>query len=167
MNNLYIKYLLLLPLYVMIQILILNEIMFSTYINPFLYLILIISLPLKTNQIFILSFAFLLGLSVDLLSSSLGFHSTATVFIAFIKPAIAKITIPYNIVEDSDEITLYKIGSKSFTVFSILIILTHNSILFALEHVHFSFQILGKIIASSLITLVLILILEIFKSPKT
>ena len=74
---------------------------------------------------------------------------------------------PYNIVEDSDEITLYKIGSKSFTIFSILIILAHNSILFALEHVHFNFQILGKIIASSLITLVLILILEIFKSSKT
>tara|TARA_B110000003_G_C16469203_1_gene464940 strand:+ start:104 stop:607 length:504 start_codon:yes stop_codon:yes gene_type:complete len=166
MNKYYAKYLGLLPLFILLQVLVLNEVLFFTYINPYLYLALIINLPLKTPKWFLLFYAFALGFFIDLFSGSLGFHSTATIFFSFIKPVISKITIPYNILEDTDEITLNKIGAKSFIVFSFLMILTHSIILFGLEHLHLNFCILGKIIASSLVTLVLILISEIFKSPK-
>ena len=108
MNNYYIKYLIFLPLFVLLQILVLNEILFFTYINPYLYLTLIISLPLKTQKWFLLIYAFLLGFFIDVFAGSLGFHSTATVFIAFIKNSISKITIPHNILEDTDEITSNK-----------------------------------------------------------
>ena len=166
MSKHYTKYLGLLPLFILLQILVLNEILFFTYINPYLYLALIISLPLKTQKWFLLIYAFTLAFFIDLFGGSVGFHSTATVFIAFIKPSISKITIPHNILEDSDEITLDKIGSKAFITFSFLIILIHNNILFILEHFNFNFHILGKIISSSLVTLILVLILEIFKSSK-
>ena len=166
MNRHYTKYLILLPIFVLMQVIVLNEILFFTYINPYLYLILIINWPLKAPKSFLLVYAFSLGFCIDLFGGSLGFHSTAAVFIAFIKPAISKITIPHNILGDTDEITLNKIGSKSFITFSFLIILIHNYILFVLEHFNFNFQILGKIVASSLITLILVLILELFKSSE-
>lgn len=166
MNNFYSKYIFLLPIFVLLQILVLNEILFFNYINPFLYLTLIISLPLKTSKWILLLYAFSLGFFIDLFSGSLGFHSTASVFIAFIKPSIAKITIPYNTLEDTDEINLEKIGSKSFIVFSAILILFHNSILFVLEYLHWNLHIQAKILASSIMTLVLILILEILKSSK-
>ena len=160
MNKYFIKYLGLIPIFVLLQVLVLNEILFFAYINPYLYLTLIISMPLKTPNWLILLYAFLIGFLIDLFSGSLGFHSTATVFIAFIKIGLAKITIPYNILEDMDEITLNKIGSKSYIVFSFLMILIHNSLLFSLEYLDFNLQILGKIISSSIVTLVLVLILE-------
>lgn len=166
MNKYFIKYLGLIPLFVLLQVLVLNEILFFAYINPYLYLTLIISMPLKTPNWLLLFYAFLIGFLIDLFSGSLGFHSTATVFIAFIKIGLAKITIPYNILEDMDEITLNKIGSKSYIVFSFLMILIHNSLLFSLEYLYFNLQILGKIISSSIVTLVLVLILETFKSSK-
>ena len=166
MNNYYTKYLALLPLFILLQILVLNEILFFSYINPYLYLTLIISLPFKTPKWFLLLYAFFLGILIDIFTGSIGFHSTATVFIAFIKNSVSKITIPHNILEDTDEITSNKIGSKAFIIFSFIIILMHNVILFGLEHLHLNFQILSKIIASSIITLILILILEIFKSSK-
>lgn len=166
MNKYFIKYLGLIPIFVLLQVLVLNEILFFAYINPYLYLTLIISMPLKTPNWLILLYAFLIGFLIDLFSGSLGFHSTATVFIAFIKIGLAKITIPYNILEDMDEITLNKIGSKSYIVFSFLMILIHNSLLFSLEYLDFNLQILGKIISSSIVTLVLVLILETFKSSK-
>jgi len=166
MNKYYLKYLGLIPLFVLLQVLILNEILFFTYINPYLYLALIITLPLKTPKWFLLIYAFILGFLVDLFAGSLGFHSTAIVFAAFIKPTISKITIPHNILEDTDEITLNKIGAKSFVIFSFIIIVINNNILFVLEHFNLNFHILVKIVASSLVTLILILILEIFKSPK-
>lgn len=166
MNKHYIKYLYLLPIFVFLQVLILNKILFFAYINPYLYLALIISLPLKTQKSFLLIYAFILGFFIDLFGGSLGFHSTATVFAAFIKPTISKLTIPHNILEETDEITLNKIGIKSFITFSFLIILIHNNILFILEHLNITFKIITKIIASSITTLSIILILEIFKSSK-
>lgn len=108
----------------------------------------------------------MLGFFIDLFGGSLGFHSTATVFIAFIKPVIAKITIPHNILGENDEITANKIGKKSFITFSLLIIIIHNNILFILEHLNLNLQILTKIFFSSLVTLGVILIFEIFKSTK-
>ena len=166
MNKYYIKYLGLLVVFVLLQVLILNKILFFTYINPYLYLALIISWPLKAPKWLLLVYAFTLGFFIDLFGGSLGFHSTATVFIAFIRPTISKITIPHNILGDTDEITLNKVGSKSFIIFSFLIILIHNNILFILEHLDFNFRILGKIVASSLVTLILVLILEVFRSSK-
>ena len=102
MNKYFIKYLGLFPLYVLLQVVVLNEVLFSAYINPFLYVILIISLPLKTPKWFLLIYAFLLGFSIDLFSGSLGFHSTATILIAFAKPYI-----PVNTAKISNDIFLY------------------------------------------------------------
>ena len=166
MNKHFIKYLSLLPLFVFLQVLVLNEILFFSYINPYLYLALILSLPLKTPKWFLLLYAFLLGFFIDLFGGSLGFHSTATVLIAFLKPAISKITIPHNILEDNDEICMNKIGNISFITYSLTLILFHNTVLFLLEHLSFSFSILAKIIASSFFTLILILIMELFKTKK-
>jgi len=166
MNKYYATYLYLIPVFVLIQVLILNEILFFNYINPYLYLSLIISLPLKTPKWFILIYAFTLGLLIDIFGGSLGFHSTATVFIAFLRHTISKITIPHNILADHDQITLSKIGNKSFITFALIIIIIHNCSLFILEHLELNIQILGKIILSSILTLILLLILEIFRYYK-
>ena len=122
MNKHYIKYLSLLPLFVLLQVLVLNEVLFFSYINPYLYLALILSLPLKTPKWFLLVYAFFLGFFIDLFSGSLGFHSTATVLLAFVKPAISRISIPHNILGDYDKISMPKIGSNhlSLTLFSLL-----------------------------------------------
>ena len=166
MNNLYIKYILLLLVYVPLQVLILNQIMFSSYINPFLYILLIIILPIKTSKWFLLIYSFILGFFIDLFSSSLGFHSTACVLIAFLKPLINRITIPHNILGDTDRIILQKIGIKSYITFSYILILIHHTCLFLLEHLNFSLLVFSKIIASSIITLIIILIAQLFISNK-
>jgi len=166
MNKYFAKYLFLLPGYVLLQSLVLNQVLFSAYINPFLYVILIISLPLKTPKWFLLFYAFLLGFFIDLFSGSLGFHSTATILIAFFKPFISKITIPHNILGDTDEITLKKIGNKAFITFSLFLILIHNSCLFIIEHLSFNLAIAGKILASSIVTLIIVLIAQLFHQKK-
>lgn len=166
MNNYYKKYILLLPIFVLIQVLVLNEVLFFTYINPYLYLALIISWPFNAPKWTLLIYAFILTFFIDLFEGHLGFHSTATVFIAFIKPSLSKIIIPHNILGETDEITLNKIGSKAFIVFSFLIIQIHNSILFLLEHLEINTHVLMKIFASSFVTLILVLILEIFRGTK-
>ena len=166
MNKYYIKYLGLLPAYVLLQVVVLNEVLFSAYINPFLYVILIISLPLRTPKWFLLIYAFLLGFSIDLFSGSLGFHSTATILMAFIKPFVSKITIPYNILGETDEITLKKVGNKAFITFSLFLIFIHSSCLFMTEHLSVTLALFGKIMASSLVTLIIVLIAQLFQQDK-
>ena len=90
MSSIYKKYILLLPLYVILQIMILNQILFFSYINPYLYLILIITLPTKTSSIFLFIYSFILGFCVDIFSISIGYHSSACILIAFLKNAIQK-----------------------------------------------------------------------------
>ncbi len=166
MSSFFLKYITLLPIYALLQILVLNEVLFSAYINPFLYIILIISLPLKTSKWFLLTYAFTLGFVIDIFSANLGFHSTATVLIAFVKPIISRLTIPHNILADTDEITLKKIGNKSFITFCLFIIIIHNSCLFITAHLSIDINIFSKIIASSFVTLTLILITQLFQKDK-
>ena len=85
---------------------------------------------------------------------------------AFIKPLISKICIPHNTLGEKDEIILQKIGYKSYIVFSLILILIHNSFLFILEHLNFNLQILIKIIMSSLITLIILLITQVLIQKK-
>ena len=109
-----------------------------------------------------MSIQFLLGFFIDLFSGSIGFHSTATVLLAFVKPAISRISIPHNILGDYDKISMHKIGGKSFITYAFLLILIHNTVLFSLEHLSFRVSIFTKIVSSSIISLVLILIMELF-----
>ena len=160
-NNIYIRYITLIPIYVLIQTLILDEILFAGYINPFLYIILIINLPIKIKKWFLLSYAFLLGITLDFTNSTLGFHSTATVLIGFLKPLISRLSIPHNTLGDLDIIDINKIGIKAYLIYSITLIITHNTCLFYIEYLSFDFNMLMKTIASSLVTLIIILITQL------
>ena len=166
MNKVYIKYIKLLPIYVLLQVLVLNEVLFFSYINPYLYILLIIAWPLKGSKLILLFYAFILGLGIDIFSGSLGIHSTATLFVAFTKFSIAKITIPHNVIGDFDEISFKKIGSKAYITYSSLIVLVHNCSLFFLEHFNFNLKIFIKIISSVIVTELLILILNLLASKK-
>ncbi len=157
-----IKYILQLPLFLLVQIYILNEVLFASYINPFLYLILIIIMPFKTPKWYLLLYAFSFGLLIDVFSGNLGIHSTACLLIAIIKNPISKITIPHNIIEENHELTVQKIGGKSFLLFSFILVFMHHLILFFLEHASFDFHILLKVLLSTIITTIIIAITQLF-----
>ena len=162
MSKTIIKYIYQLPIFLLIQIYVLNEILFAAYINPYLYLIILIIMPIKTPKWFLLIYAFTFGLLIDVFSGNLGIHSTACLIMVIIKSSISKITIPHNIIEDNDELIMQKIGAKSFMLFSSILIFIHHAILFLLEHAAFNFQILIKIILSTLITSIIIYITQLF-----
>ena len=157
-----IKYIILLPFFLFVQIYILNEVMYASYINPYLYLIILFVMPFKTQKWFLLIYAFILGLSVDIFSETLGMHSSACLIIALLKPLVTKITIPHNIIEENDELIAQKIGLKSFILFSSILVFIHHSFLFILEHASIDIRILLKIILSTIISSTIITICQFF-----
>ena len=63
--------------------------------------------------------AFFLGFFLDVFEGSIGFHSTACVMIAFLKPAFERIIIPKNTISAEQDLFLQKLGFKMFSVLSV------------------------------------------------
>ena len=164
MTKLLYKYIALSPLFIIIQIFILNDVFFANFTNPFLYIILIITIPKNTPKWFLLIFAFQLGFFIDLFSNSLGYNSTSCVLIAFLRPIIIEFIIANNIINELDQISMQKLGFKSFFIYSFVLILIHHTTLFFLEYcdIEMLFSIILKIIISSFISLLLISIAQLF-----
>tara|TARA_B100000401_G_C52553624_1_gene599766 strand:+ start:184 stop:693 length:510 start_codon:yes stop_codon:yes gene_type:complete len=157
-------YLWLAPIFVLIQILLLNNIQFFRYINPLVYLILIITLPQDTEKWFIILYAFFIGILLDLFEGNMGLNSSSLVFIAFVIPYLHKFLIPRNSIDVKDKLNLQVLGLKIFSIYALSVIFLHHTFLFALEN--FSINgiifLLFKVLLSSIITFIIIIIFQLF-----
>ena len=157
-------YLWLAPIFVLIQILLLNNIQFISYINPLVYLVLIITLPQDTEKWFIILYAFFIGILLDIFEGNMGLNSSSLVFIAFITPYLHKTLIPKNSIDDRDKLNLQVLGLKTFSVYAFSVIFIHHTFLFTLEN--FSSNdiifLLFKVLLASIVTFVIILIFQLF-----
>lgn len=158
------KYIVRFLLLVLIQVLILNNIKFLGFINPYLYILFIIILPISTPRVFLLLIAFLLGLSIDIFCNTFGVHAFATVLAAFMKAPLIRLFAPrdnYDYVEPS----MQTFGMNQFVKYAVLMVFIHHTALFSVEA--FSFQNFGllvlKTLLSSIFTLILLLSIERFK----
>ena len=79
---------------ILLQVLILNNMNFSGFVNPYLYILFVLLLPFETPRWFLIFTSFLLGLSIDIFSDSLGMHAFASVSIAFLRPYVLNFISP-------------------------------------------------------------------------
>jgi len=152
-------------LLVLLQVLVLNNIQFLGYINPYIYILFILVLPVQMPRWFLLILAFFLGLTIDVFSNTPGTHAFATVFVAFFRDGIIKL---FTNIEEGNNPTpsFHTFGVSSFVKYVIVMVLVHHTILFILEA--FSFVnfwiVLAKILLSSLVTILLILGIQSIKT---
>ncbi|MBN2829899.1 MAG: rod shape-determining protein MreD [Candidatus Cloacimonetes bacterium] len=153
---------------VLVQVLILNNIKFLGIINPYLYILFILTLPLSINRGLLLFLAFVLGLSIDIFSNTPGMHAFATVFVAFFRNPIIKLLIPR---DDNYELiipSMKSFGMGQFVRYAVLMVLVHHLILFSVES--FSLNALGllflRLFFSSIFTLLLVLGIERLRLKK-
>ncbi|HAF30157.1 MAG TPA: rod shape-determining protein MreD [Bacteroidales bacterium] len=156
-------------LLVFVQVFILNNIQFSGYINPYIYVMFILVLPFETPNWLLLIFAFILGLTVDLFSSTVGMHSSATVFMAFLRPYVLKVISPRDGYESETLPQLRYYGISWFIRYSTILIVAHHLILFYIEVFRFSdfFATFVRVILSSIFTIILVLISQYFYRKDT
>jgi len=150
---------------VLFQVLVLNNIQFLGYINPYLYILFILSLPFQIPRWLLLILAFILGLSIDIFSNTLGMHAFATVFVAFFRNGIIKL---FTNIEEGNNPTpsFYTFGVSAYVKYVIVMVLIHHSTLFILEAFSFThfWILLTKIMLSSLITILLIFGIQSIKT---
>ena len=145
-------------LLVLLQVLVLNNIQFLGYINPYLYILIILALPVQMPRWLSLILAFGLGLIIDVFSNTLGMHAFATVLVAFLRNGIIKL---FTSIEEGNNPTpsFYTFGVSAYVKYVVVLVLIHHTTLFILEAFSFTnFWItLAKITLSSFVTILMIL----------
>jgi len=145
---------------VLIQVLILNNIEFSGYINPFLYVLFILLLPFETPAWLLLVSGFVLGLTVDLFMNTPGLHAAATVLMAFVRPFVLRIFAPRDGYEPGTFPRIFYYGVSWFFKYSALLIVIHHFFLFYLEVFRFTdfFSTFSRVILSSVFSIILVVL---------
>jgi len=132
MGRVLIKYAIIFIVLVLTQVLFLNQVQFSGFVNPYIYILYVMLLPLNSPKYVVLLGAFLLGLSVDVFSNTLGIHAFATVFVSYLRLIIIRLIT--NREEDMSEYPgLRQNGFIWFLYYTTLMVFIHHSVLFFVE----------------------------------
>ncbi len=169
MNNIITKNIFRFIVLILIQVLVLNNINLDGYLNPYLYILFILLLPLETPKWLLLISAFLLGLGVDIFMKSIGINAAASVLVAFIRPGLIKYLSTGKDIEPNMQAGIKDFGFKWFFSYSLVMIFVHNFVLYFLDIFSFSefFTTLYKVMLGTVFTLLLVIITQyIFLNMK-
>lgn len=141
---------------ILLQVLLLNNINFAGYINPYLYVLFIILYPFNGNQTLFLLLSFLLGLGVDIFEDSGGINAAACLAAAFIRPLVLRFS--FGVSYDYQTIKFSNTPAGSRLSYIAIIVFVHHFILFLLEFFNFAHLLLlfKKTFFSGLFTIILV-----------
>jgi rod shape-determining protein MreD len=160
----FITYLFLFGILIVTQLLVFNNIELSGYINPYVYVLFILLLPFDVPNIVLLLSAFILGLFIDLFMGTPGVHSSATVLMAFTRPAVLTIFSPREGYQTGTQPRMTQFGLEWFIKYTVLLVLIHHFTLFYLEvfTFHNFFSTFLRALSSSLLTSVILIFSQYF-----
>src|SRR5436190_19071296 len=79
---------------VLLQVILLNHVQWSGYINPYIYILFIMLLPVETPNWLVLMLGLLIGIVIDMFSNTSGLHAASTVLMAFARPGVLRLISP-------------------------------------------------------------------------
>lgn len=153
---------------ILVQVVVLNNVQFSGFINPFVYIMFIMMLPVRMPKAFLLLAAFLTGLVVDVFSNTMGMHAAACVFMAYVRPTVLRIMAPRDGYETESSPSVKELGFTWFLIYAATLTFIHHFILFYIEVFRFSefFTTFLRVLLSSVATLLTIMISQyLFGKP--
>ena len=152
---------------VLVQVIVLNNINFLGYINPYIYVLFILLYPILNNRLLFIFLSFILGLSVDMFLDSGGVHAAASVFVAYIRPLLLKFSFGATYEHQTVKIGASAID-KRITYFALLILI-HHLVLMSLEIFNTTkiLLILKKTLFSSIFTLILCILITVLFSRRS
>jgi rod shape-determining protein MreD len=155
-------------LLILLQVLLFNNIQFSGYVNPYVYIMFILLLPIEIPSWLLLLLAFGTGLIMDFFSGSPGMHTSATVLAGFVRPNVLRIVSPKDGYESGSDPSMFIYGFRWFFLYTLLMVLIHHTALFYLEVFRFAdfFRTMLRVILSTIFTVTFILLIEFYRRGK-
>lgn len=152
-------------LFILLQVFVLNEVPpLHQYITPYIYFLFILWLPFNISRGGLLLVSFITGIFLDFFTKTPGLHAAACVLIGYIRPFLINLLMPQQGVEfNYREPSVTSLGFSQYATYVSLLTLFHHSWLFLIQSFQFGnlLYIILKIIGSTLVSLLLITIVEI------
>jgi rod shape-determining protein MreD len=153
---------------VLIQVLIMNKINFYGFLNPNVYILFILLLPFETSGWLLLLLSFIMGITIDLFSGTLGLHAASSVFVAFVRPSIIKFVGEKPEYDITTQPKLEQMGLKWFMAYALLMVFAQTLFLNLLDVFSFDeiWQTFLRVVVSTLFTFLFIMLFEYIFAPK-
>lgn len=148
-------------LLVFLQIFVVREVNLWGIGFCYVYVSILLLIPITFPKGYLLLIAFGLGLFIDQFYNTPGINAFGCVLMAYLKPYVFKNIPTQANFEESESLTPHNFGFINFIVFSFILLLIHHFVIFQLEAYStvFIWQSLLKAFVSTLFTLSLTIIL--------
>jgi rod shape-determining protein MreD len=168
MTNTILRYGLTAIILIILQIVLFNNIQFSGYINPYVYVMILLLLPADLPAWLLLIISFMVGLTIDLFVGSPGMHASATVMAGFVRPYVLRVISPRDGYESGSELSMASYGFRWYLLYATIIVFIHHLTLFYVEVFRFAdfFRTFLRVILSSLFTIGFILLAELYRKRR-
>ncbi len=157
--------------FIFVQVFLLNEVPpLHRYVSPHLYYLFLLWLPFRLSRISLLLIAFFYGLTLDAFMHTPGLHAAACTLMAYVRPFFISILLPKEAGETGYPEPSYKsMGITPYGTYIMLLTVVHHLYLTLLEWLQLGgfLLFLGKILASTGVSLLLVLITELVFSRKS
>lgn len=151
-----------------IQILVLNNIYLGGAFNPYLYVLIILSLPIEMSALMVLLIGFFTGFTLDVFSHTMGLHTMSLTLMAYLRPMVLSLIQPRDGFEFGSKAGITDFGWSKYLVYTLLLVFIHHLVLFVLECFSSGMLWLAvqKTLLNTVITIALILLAQSFTSVK-
>lgn len=145
---------------VLLQVWVLNNIQFSGYVNPYMYLLFVLLLPFETPGWLVLFLSFFLGITIDMFTDTLGMHASATLFVGFLRPFLLQSIAPRDGYEIGTFPRIHYYGFTWFLKYTLILVISHHLFLFTVEAYSFTafYLVLWRTVLSTVFSTVLIVL---------
>ncbi len=160
--NSLVRFVLIFLVYFVLQVFWVKDFAFFNVAFCFIYITILISLPLDINTPLLLFIAFLIGFLFDLFYDTLGIHAFASVALVYFRPAIIRFLTPLGGYDNETEISIPSMGIRWYLIYVLIMATVQLTIIFLLEAGGFQYfyWTLAKIVASVIFTTFFIICLQ-------
>jgi hypothetical protein len=148
--------------FLLYQVLILQNVVLFHTAFCFLYILYLLLLPVETNTLLLMMIGFAMGFVVDLFYESLGLHAFACVLVMYVRNYWLNSVTPQGGYDNNAVPSLALGGTQWFLVYTTPLIFLHHALLFFIEAGGFGmfWFTLWKVITSTFFTTLVILIAQ-------
>jgi len=158
-----VKVLIYFVLFVSIQVLVMDNIHLFRIATPFLYLFIIVKIPVSVSRSNVIVISFLVGLVIDVFSNTLGMHAAACSLVGMIRNPLIYTFSTKELTEDATP-SYHTLGVSAFMKYVISLIVVHHFSLFLIESISLFDPVflIFRIFANVILTVLFIFIIEAF-----
>ena len=148
---------------VVLQVFLFNNLNLSLYVNPLIYVVFLVMLPMEIDRGLLLILGLLLGVTLDALMGTAGLNTIASLTTAFFRPMLLLLLAGKDEIHDGGVPGSARLGFARYVRYLLAVVSLHCLVLFSFESLTWQYYYLTflRIILSTLATAFLIYWLQL------